>query len=54
VPDEKKPDIHLESPLAAAKREFNLEALKAIAKEKGIPLEKLVAQAVENLLKEDK
>lgn len=52
--DEPKPSIHLESPKAQAKREWNLEQLKKIAKTRGIPLQKLVAQMVEEYLSQEK
>jgi hypothetical protein len=52
--NEPKPSIHLESPRAQAKREWNLDQLKKIAKSRGIPLQKLVAQMVEEYLSQEK
>jgi hypothetical protein len=52
--EEKPSSEYLESPLAKARRLWNLEELKKLAQAKGIPLEKLVTQMVEQYLREDR
>ena len=45
---------YLESPLAALKRQWNIEELRKVAKARGMKVETLVAQMLEQVLRQEK